>query len=695
MIIAAQYYRPPFPDRKRWASDMAAMRDAGLRAVYLWACWGWIEPEPGRFVFDDYDELIQLAGDAGLGVIINVIAEIQPFWIHRHVPDSRMIDHLGRPVISVPRRECNVGLTPGGCTDNPQVRALMERFIAQLAQRYASRDHLVAWDLWNETRWAVHADGHVCHCPHTLSAFRAWLAERHGDLDGLNRAWQRRYTDWADVQPGKLPGHTYTEMLEFQAFLTERSSRHMAFRHEVVRAADQRHLIVAHAANPAPYSGAYELEQAVSRGNDWDYTDLLDGFGASLFPAWFGWSNADLGARIESARSGAQDKLYWVGEVQGGTARGGIEVQSSVHGAQQQRWVWSTIARGAKAISFWCWRDEVFGRESSGFGITGHDGHAQDRLAHLRRTARLLDTSEEMLNRYSPDPARVAVVFDPTLYQLDWSQYGQDSAQAQSSVIGTLQALERLQLPYDVLEARHRARLPAYKLVIMPWPLIVDPGLAADLLTWVHAGGTLVAESELDAYDRLGFYRYPDERPFANALGIASAGRRPLSSPTVRYEAEGRGGDLASYGWLEPLHDHSGAEEFVTERSYGRGRVIAIGTFPSIAYFRERSQGFEHLLGDLATATGAVPGLRCSVTDGEVVQWRTGRAGDLRALFVLNAGEPATVAFSGPLLADVTEARELAGDQRIPVSPDGTIATAVPGDGYAILTWTQSERRRR
>jgi hypothetical protein len=87
-------------------------------------------------------------------------------------------------------------------------------------------DDLRGWDCWNETRWNVDADGVVCHCPHTLDAFRLWLTEMHGDLDGLNRAWKRRYGQWDEVQPGKWHGHTYTEMMAFSHFLTVRSNRH-------------------------------------------------------------------------------------------------------------------------------------------------------------------------------------------------------------------------------------------------------------------------------------------------------------------------------------------------------------------------------------------------------------------------------------------------------------------------------------
>ena len=220
VILGTQYYRPPFPERRYWPQDMAAIAEAGLDTVQLWACWGWIEPAPGQYRFEDFDELMSLAEGAGLRVVVSTVAEIQPFWIHRKLPGAAMVDHMGRAVVSSVRGECNVGLTPGCCTDNAQLADHMTAFLRTIGARYAGSDTLIAWDCWNETRWAVQADGYVCYCPSTLAAFREWLRARHGSLEGLSEAWRRRYVSWDDVVPGKAPGRPYTDIVEFEAFLT-------------------------------------------------------------------------------------------------------------------------------------------------------------------------------------------------------------------------------------------------------------------------------------------------------------------------------------------------------------------------------------------------------------------------------------------------------------------------------------------
>ncbi len=720
MILSAQYYRPPFPEGRHWIDDMKAIRQAGLNAVYLWACWGWIEPEPGRFRFEDYDALIEAADAAGLGVVINTVAEIQPFWIHREIPGSELVDHRGRRVESELRVECNVGLTPGGCTDNPEVREAMGRFLSELGSRYSTAPNVIAWDLWNETRWARQAGGYVCMCDHSQRAYTGWLEDRHGSLAGLSSAWRRRYGDWRDVRPASMPGTPYTDQMEFLRFLTWRASDHMAFRHARLReVVPDHHLLVAHGASPASLNVPIDdHEQALSRGNDSDFVEILDGYGASVFPVWFNLSNVDFGARVEASRSAAGEKIFWVGELQGGSGRGAMEVRDPVPGDLQQRWLWSMIGRGAKTINLWCWRDEVFGRESSGFGIIGNDGHAEERVEALAKTGEVIDRHRDLFDSYAPDSASVAVIFEPRTYQLDWAQHGNGSQHATPSTHSYLKALEACQVPYDVIEARDFGRLADYRLVIMPFPLVVDPALGSALVDWVSEGGMLLVESELDAYDELGFYREPGERPFGEALGIQSRGRRTIVPPsptpawvpsfmeTTQPEIDPLGfecrvgswnGTLRTAMWLEEL-GREGVSVLaegpdgpvLVSRAIGRGRVFALGAFAGLAHARQRVPDFEAFVGVLVEEAGARPDLECEERDGEKVQWRTGLAGEGRLLFVINHGDAPALRFTATAQPFPAEAEDLRTGAAVPVRNSGgrtEMTIDVPPRGATVVRW--------
>jgi len=336
MQIGVQYYRPPFPEERYWKEDLKNIRAAGFNTLQLWVLWSWVEAYPGRFDFSDYDRLMELANTNGLKVVLSVIAEVQPLWIHRKIPGSEMLNHLGQKVISTNRNECHFGITPGGCFDHPQVWERMQFFFRAAVGRYKDVPNLYGWDAWNELRWNVHAQGLVCFCEHTLKYFREWLDKRYGGLDGLNRAWQRRYISWEDVTPGWAVNRPFTETMAFQHFITVRANEHGRKRYETIKAIDSAHPVTMHGAAPSVYySGseyAGQIITSIDRGNDWDMASYLDGVGCSSFPKWGGHDWADFAVRMEIVRSAAGKKRLWLSELQGGRAGQGFSQQGPVRG---------------------------------------------------------------------------------------------------------------------------------------------------------------------------------------------------------------------------------------------------------------------------------------------------------------------------------------------------------------------------
>ena len=638
-------------------------------------------------------------------MVISTIAEIQPFWIHRELPSAHLVDHMGHAVRSSPRRECNVGLTPGACFDHPAVRGHMSAFLEAIGRRYSSSDTLIAWDCWNETRWAVQGDGYVCHC----DATRGVVPQLAGSgvtetLTGSAQAWHRRYASWEDVFPGKQPGRPYTDLVEFEAFLSFRAAGHAAFRAECLRRSDPNHPVLAHCGKPAVHSSGMDYEQAVSRGNDFDLAEVLDGFGCSHFPAWENISTSELGTRIEATRSATGDKPAWVSELQGGASCAGFGVWPAVDPSTQQRWVWGAYGRGIKAVLFWCWRDEVFGRESSGFGITGSDGQSAGRLERLARTGSVVREHEALLDAYRPDAAEIGVLFSQGSYQLDWAENGGSAEQARGSVTGWLSLFERVQLPYAVVDAHRPKRLAGLRLLVMPWPLIVPPVMADAVVEWVSAGGTLVTESELDAFDEQGFYRYPEDRPMASALGLRSLGRRSLE--TDRTLLVGSGAERASVPtavWLEALEfeRHRGSRHIGVRRHRGDPAWIRIGSGHRARHSRRprlpraRHEGLELFARRTAALAGVAPKLTLSPADGELVQWRSGLSGSTRLLFVTADSSVENLTVSGPseLLRDRRPWSIVGGGAGLPwYTADGfEFDLALSQDGIAVLAWDDTD----
>jgi len=531
----------------------------------------------------------------------------------------------------------------------------MERFLRQAVTRYRTAPHLRGWDAWNELRWNVNADGLVCFCEHTLAAFRTWLDEKYGGLDGLNRAWKRRYGSWDEVWPGKLPGRPYTEMMAFEHFLTWRASRHAKARYEVIKSLDPGHPVTVHGGAPSPLYGGSAQDQPLNRGNDWFFADDLDGVGCSSFPRWFHIDDAGFGMRVEFVKSAARDKQVWLSELQGGRAAQGFNIYAPVDASSQQRWVWNGIACGADTILFWCWRDEVFGRESDGFGLSGDDGLAEERLAAMKVTGRLIGEQRELLAAYRPVQPEVGVLFSPQSYYLHWAQEGK-AERCMHALEGYARSLVRKSIPYLVVEEEHLDALAGLKVLFLPRTVVVDDSTAEALATFVRDGGTLVCESECGAFSAQGLYRYPEERFTARLSGLREVGRRNLSVDSIAAQVGGtphppyRGVmELGVTQWLTPWQrgkgqvwaDHEDGA-LIVEVPVGQGKLVLCGAYLGDAYLQNWTAGFEDFVEHVVRTAGWQPEVEVlspRPTQESFVYAKHGTSGGKRVAFVFFPAE--------------------------------------------------------
>ncbi|MBI4978802.1 MAG: beta-galactosidase [Spirochaetes bacterium] len=656
ITLGTQYYRAPFPENRYWEQDLKQMKESGLNTVQLWVLWGWVEAKQGTYNFSDYDRLVDIAQKYGLGVVLSTIAEIHPYWIHDAVPGSEMVTNMGVKVVSSNRGECHYGITPGGCFDHPGVWERMQSFIRATAERFGKAPHLRGWDAWNELRWNVNADGLVCYCDNTLATFRAWLEMQYGTLDGLNKAWRRRYSSFKEVMPGKMVGRPYTEMMAFNHFITARANAHAKLRYDTIKTIDKIHPVTVHGAQPSPYyagdMNAPHYVMPLDRGNDWSFVENTDGMGFSSFPKWGNQDDTTFAVRVSIGASAAtsNNKRMWLSELQGGRSSiGFVEPHLVVDAKSQQRWLWNGIAGGADTVLFWCWRDEVFGCESNGFGIIGNDGRRDERVVALKRTGKMLVDHEALLAAYKPLKGSVGVLFSPQTYYLYGAQDGK-AGRVFNAMEGYCRALSRLNIPYTVVEEEHLAVLDGIKLLFIPKTMVIAEKTEKVIEAFINNGGTVVCESEFGAFDTAGVYRYPEDRFITRLTGIREIGRRNLPKGNTKnkdlpapaaYTINGIKASLFPAQWITPLtgsgtvlarHDEGA---LALETQCGNGRVIMIGTY--LGENNRDSLEMERFIGAIvAGAKIAAPvSVQSPVPSGRnFVQIIAGKSSDKRVVFV-------------------------------------------------------------
>ncbi len=659
MHIGAQYYRAPFPLERYWEDDLKLMAASGLDTVQLWVLWSWVEAEPGTYRFDDYDRLVELAGANGLKVVLSTIAAVHPHWIHREIPDSEMVNHEGLKVVSTNRNECHFGITPGACFDHPQVRQRQLDFIKAVAEQYKDMPHLLGWDAWNELRWSIHANGYVCFCEHTLKRYRTWLQAKFESLEAMNQQLHRRFHSWDDVMPIRVPGRPFTDAVLFEEFITERGNAHGRDRIEAIRSVDSTHTVSLHAETPGPlrYESHSSMERALERGNDWALAAAADAYGTSAFPLWnnpqdLTAAQLEFAGKIQSIRSAGEAGTgkIWLSEIQGGQVASTTSAHRSVDYRTQQKWIWTAQAAGVDTTLFWCWRDEIFGLESSGFGLAGDDGLAPERLRAMVKTRKVMEKHADLLAHFTPDRGRVGLLFSPMSYYTEWAAAGNSEA-VRDAMDGYMRALLRLNIPFVVVEENNLQQLDGLEVLICPRTHTLSDDVCRGIAAFAEAGGTVIAESEFAAWDDRALYRYRSDRFYVEPTGLQEACRQFLpASKCFDFEFDERELHVPIEKWATPIEAPEHADTIapldgfgagIVRAPWGRGSLILQASYPGTAYFKTPTRDFEALLSGLLQEhiSPEAQVYEPAAKTRDFVQVYTGRSGEKRLAFVIFNGD--------------------------------------------------------
>jgi beta-galactosidase len=619
--IGAQYYRPPNPPRADWARDLRAMRDNGFTAVKLWACWSWMAAGD-RVDFADLDELMDLAADCDLGVVVNTILENAPYRLEQAFPEARYVDNDGRPMHLGAAMNTPGGGWPGFCFDNVPVWESAAGFLRQLAVRYRNHPALRTWDVWNEPHLepaSYHPDRMYCYCPASLAAFVHWLRARYGSLDDINDAWSRRFTEWSQVGPPRQ-FEAVPDMLDWREFWFDNLASWLRRRVDTVRAVDPGHEIMTHVA----LSG-FTGQMATHTLDEYTLTSSVDAFGTSSFPTWLmADDHVEHLFNLDTARGASAGRPFWQSELQGGRGRRS-GYASTPHPAPDTvaLWMWNAVASGAQGLMFWQWRPELLGPEAPGYGLCAPDGSATNRLRAARRFA--MSPELTALDGWTPVPPRVGLLVSRSSAL---HAYATDRTMDvyRDGVLGAYRMFADQDIAIEVLHAETVASAgvpPAIETIYWPLPSVADTALVQALDAFVRRGGVLAAEAAPGEYDTRG--RRRTRVPAAgldDLFGAHEYDSDVVGAPVVNLNA----GPRVLGAWqreqlfvdaAEVIARFDDGAPAITRNRRDGGQAILIATYPSLHYHRTRD------VESVVALAALLPG----IADIDKPRWREPRPG--------------------------------------------------------------------
>jgi beta-galactosidase len=696
---------------ERWGKDLDQIKAVGFNTVKCWVDWATAEANPGTFNFENLDLLMRLAQERGLRVVIQVYLDSAPDWVGERYPDGRFVDRSGAVIESQ--------AAPGFCIDHPGVRREIVQFLQALSREANRFPALYGWDVWSEPHvinWADFpylSNPEFCFCPNSQARFRDWLKNKYARLEALNAAWYRNFERWEQVQPPRASTIlSYTDYLDWRTFIDDKLAGDLKTRVEAVRSEDHAHFITSHAAVPALFTSPTD---GFGEPDDWKMASSADFFGTSLYPKHSEsarpWSYPMLSAGLDFARSSGHSfgKGFWIGELQAGQGVTGMRIAEPVDSQDERYWIWKVVAHGAKQIAVYAWYPMSSGFESNGYGLINLDGTLTDRARAAGRVAQLIARNGSDLQAAQPAPAQVAILFNRLSYMVGGSEPSLSKLgnATRDSLEGLYRVFFEQQIPVDFvhpLDVVH-GRLSAYRILFLPFPVMLSRDVAQGVTRYIQMGGTVVAEARLGWNDERGFAS--DIVPgfgLHEVFGAREKVIRPVDKPRISLEpladlqglkpgmkvaGEAFEEELEPLGKARVLGRFENGAPALVEKSFGKGKAILVGSFLGLAYQRQNDPATKHLLLALAHGAGVVPEVEVSGQGVAELEVRRLVGERVQFLFAFNhSPKRANATLTLHLPWSVQKARNVAEDRAVPFQQSGgktTLEMSLAGNDIRVV----------
>jgi beta-galactosidase len=607
--------RDPAAERQQWLSDLRTIKATGFNTVKTWVDWATTEPREGEFHLEGLKQLLDLAQQTGLRVIVQVYADSAPDWVGRKYPDAEFVTSTGVKIQSQ--------AAPGFCFDHPGVRAAVLEFYGRVAKVAAASPAFYGYDLWSEphiVNWVWFNDlpnAQFCYCPYTRARFRRWLRRKYGTLDRLNAAWYRTFQNWDEVDPPRYGTIlSYSDFMDWEQFIPNKLAEDLAAKAAAVRAFDPSHVTSSH--SDAPSVAVTPLSD-YGMPDDWQMAKRVDYYGTSIYPkhAESPLHGRDAAARafaFDGAYSASERKGFFTGELQAGQGATGLRVNDPIAPSDIADWAWSLVAHGAKAICFYAWYPMNAGYESDGYGFINLDGSMTARAREGGQIAQAITAHSALFHDAQPTPARIAILYNPDSYLSGGDTVGPGSA-VHDSMLGVYRALFDENVPVEFIHTDdvEKGMLARYRAVYLPYAITLPTAAAHAIAEYVRAGGIAISDARLAWNNARGF---ANERiPGAGldeVFGVTEDSLWPGTTTRLTFDADAPAGlpglGVPAAQFEEALRVQRGqvlahfadGRPAVVASKFGSGRTIFIGTFLGLAAERQYAEANKAM-----TAAGA------------------------------------------------------------------------------------------
>lgn len=510
MITIGMDYYPEQWDESLWKDDVRRMAALGVKVVRIGEfAWSRLEPEEGVFKFDWLDRIIKMIADSGMKVILGTPTNCAPLWLYERYPETMQCERDGRRTWT--------GIRGHRCMTSHVFRKYAGEIIGKLAQRYAGKPEIFAWQIDNEV------ESNHCTCPECAESFRHFLQKKYGTVEALNRAWGNmvwsgEISEWKQVKPfvtspnNRPDWYNPAYMLDYERFCSWSTADYVRFQADSIREADPDAVITTNSCFSMNFQDFREEFRSLDIAS-------YDNYPAAVVPddpEEF-YSNAFVLDMVRSFKK----KNFWIMEQLGGPMGCWGPIRPSMEPGMLEGYALQAVAHGADLLSFFRWRTAVSGAEMFCYGILDHDGKDNrylHEMEHLVQRLKGMDGLEKTAVR-----SRAAI-----LYSSDQEYAFRTQMQSEGFSYGNHLRLFHeacMNLGVNVDIVTDEDELENYQVLMIPAYAVTNPDFASRVTEFVRGGGAAVFTDRTGVKDIHGNCVFGEPLPtyFRKLCGIRIA----------------------------------------------------------------------------------------------------------------------------------------------------------------------------
>lgn len=516
-------YNPEQWPQEVWENDVALMKQAGVNLVTVGVfSWATIEPEEGVRNFEWLDALLDLLAANDIRVDLATPIASPPPWVGAKYPETLAVWENGYTTTWGSRNH----FSPA----SQKYRDLCTTITRDLVERYAHHPAVAMWHIGNEF-------GQICYSNESARRFQDWLKERYHTLDALNHAWGTAFwsqglSNWDHVIPPRQTTYLNNpaQVLDFKRYSSDLMLSMYTEQVEIIRAVDP------HAVITTNFMGFFHLVDYHT------WAPHVDVIADDIYPDPLDPHTPSTTALTQELMRSLRGGKPWMVMEQAITTVNWRAHNVPKTPAQTRLESLAAIARGARGICFFQWRQSTSGSERFHSALLPHAGENSEVHRSVRQLGgeiAALSTLYSGANYTSVGASRRAQNA-PVALVFDWSSWWASTGTALPT--GELNELE-------VLKAWHRqlwlrgiradivspnVDLSVYSAVLVPSLHLVSTEQAASLEAFAHNGGTLALgpfTAVADLTNRVIPGLFPAH--FSQSVGVGVQEWIPLPPQTV------------------------------------------------------------------------------------------------------------------------------------------------------------------